>query len=597
MPEDRVLRAFRRFDVPLDPDPAFAEALYGQLVAELAVATRPGPGGRLRRFALRTAAASRPWEAPWAWQPVAVVVAAGLLAAALLGALLVAGWLSRPDPLALVERSRAVTAHPPPFAMTIRSPDGQRWRVASDGSGTWRIDDLGMNPGAYTLFDGTRTGWYEPSLREWLVGPAAPGMPPFPLNGELSWVRWDNDADPPGFEPVPCPDAAWLDRGAVASREADHVRCPAADLDYWIDTETGLVLRMEAGEGAPGWDGASEGMVPVIEALVLASGPPDPADFAWEGPPGSFAEGEMPPSFLLEAGAPAPPLEATTIDGRPVRIGPGRPSAVLFTARGAGTSTRQAFDAASPTAPGVHSVVIQVSPPGTVEGYAALHPTVADVVADPEASLAESWGLNSGSVLVLLNPDGTVRGLFEEPIGEGDMRALFAALVAGDPLPEPVPPPASTPWPMPSELIGEVSSHARGAVLEPWSAPLFGGGTLDGASLRGRLAVLWFWSPDSGLPWEEDLARFTRLVDGLGDQAAFVIVASGEPTPGWVADTLARHGLDVPVAFDWDGRLGTVFRAGTDGTFVLDADGHLADAVAGVPIKVALRRILDRLEP
>ena len=36
------------------------------------------------------------------------------------------------------------------------------------------------------------------------------------------------------------------------------------------------------------------------------------------------------------------------------------------------------------------------------------------------------------NAITLLRKDHeTVRGLFEEPIGEGDMRALFAALVAG----------------------------------------------------------------------------------------------------------------------------------------------------------------------
>ena len=69
----------------------------------------------------------------------------------------------------------------------------------------------------------------------------------------------------------------------------------------------------------------------------------------------------------------------------------------------------------------------------------------------------------------------------------------------------------------------------------------------------------------------------------------------GESEPGWIADTVGRLGVDVPVALDWDGRVNEAFRIGTESTYLLDVQGRVADTVDGVPGEAAAGRMLDAL--
>jgi hypothetical protein len=611
MTEQRAMRSFRGFDLPVDPEPAFASALYEELAAQLGfrpapsdarpeataaqgvpIAAPPRRPGRV----LRPAWAARLGIGETAWRVAWVAAVVGLLGALVLGGVYVASLLGRPDPAALVERSRAAYREPPAFDMLFTDPNGTRWRMSADGEGTWRVDSPDP-PGAYTLYDGPRTAMYDPGMETWGVMPAADmgGWPPYPLFNEFAWRRMVPDSDPVAFETVPCTLATWVASETVAGRPADHVRCADSDIDYWLDAGTGLVTRMRAGPTAPGWEGPMSGIVPVMEAVALETGPPDVARFAWDGPPGAYPADDPPVSTVLELGAVAPALEGRAVDGTPFTTAPGEPTAVLFTSRGGVGGTREAFDAAVADMDGVRPVVVQANAPGTVAGYLAGHPTRAAVVADPDQALGEAWGLNFTPALVLLDAEGRVVAIESRTMDETGIRAWLEALRADAPLPELGPEPVPTPWPEPSERIeGSSGGLGRWETPEPWSAPLAGGGTIDSADLAGRPAFVWFWFSELPTP-TTGLVAFDLLARAYADRAAFVVVAMGEPEPGWLDGEVRRLGITVPVAYDWDGRVDTAFRVGTESTYLLAADGRLADNVDGVPGQAAAVRMLDRL--
>jgi hypothetical protein len=612
---DESIRAFRAFGLPVDPNPAFAAALYDELAAELGFDVRPVPAP-LPPLVHRHRWAARLGLGETAWRLAYLAAVVGLLVILGVAALVAGSLISRqdpaevapapaevvasptglvPDPAQLVERSRAAYKSPPAFTMTIKDPQGQLWKLAADGAGTWRVDRPDQQAGSYQLYDGVRVGSYSSEMETWGVAQAADlGGPPWPLFNEFAWSRMTPNSDPMAFETVPCAQATWVDREEVAARPADHVRCADGDIDYWLDAGTGLVVRMQAGPTAPGWEGPTSGISNVIEATEFATGPADPVRFAWEGPEGAYPESDPPVSPLLKVGEIAPTLTGTTVDGKPFTTVPGTPTAVLFTARGLGT-TREAFDAAASGITGVRSIVVQANPPGTVAGYLAGHPTQAAVVADLERTLAGKWRVNFGLATVLLDDQGRVVALGKQSMSEADVRAQLEALRDGAPIPEPQPPPEITPYPEPSERIdGSSGGLGRWDAPEPWSAPLLGGGTLAGTDLRGRPAFLWFWTPEYELS-TANLLQFAQLAKAYGDRASFTVVAGGEPSPGWIADAVGRLGVNVPVAFDWDGRVNEAFRIGTESTYLLDIRGRVADTVDGVPDEAAAGRMLDAL--
>lgn len=603
MAEQRLAQPFRGFNAPVDPDPAFAAALYRELAAELGFATDPGAVRAVEPSASLASRADAPtdvrahghrgtrtWRLGWLAAAAALLLVLGGLAVA------AAMLLSKPTPQALVERSRAAYLDPPAFTMEFTDPQGQRWTLAADGQGTWRSESPATAPGAYQLYDGTRIGIYEPSLETWGVYPPADwGGPPYPLGNEFAWSRMVPDSDPIAFETVPCDDATWLGREEVAARDTDHIRCAGSDIDYWLDTRTGLVLRMRAGPTARGWEGPMEGIRPVMEAVSFSGDAGGAGLFAWDGPTGAYPADDPPASTLLETGAVAPALTGTTVDGRPFTTAPGEPVAVLFMSRGAGTTTRVAFDAAASAVDGVRSIVVQSSPPGTVAGYLAGHPTTAAVVADPDMALGQAWRINFVMAMVLLDRDGRVVAVRKESMREADIRAQLEALRDGSPVPEPAPLPEITPYPEPSERIeGSSGGLGRWDSPEPWSAPLLGGGTISAADLRGRPAFVWFWMSES-VPSTSSLLQFAQLAKAYGDRAAFLVVAMGEPEPGWIQGVVERAGIDVPIAMDWDGAVDTAFRIGTQSTYLLDASGRVADTVDDVPGEAAAGRMLDAL--
>ena len=60
-----------------------------------------------------------------------------------------------------------------------------------------------------------------------------------------------------------------------------------------------------------------------------------------------------------------------------------------------------------------------------------------------------------------------------------------------------------------------------------------------------------------------------------------MVVAAGEPTPGWTAALFQRLGTTVPLVFDWDHRIASAFKWNILGTIVLDAHGRVAYVAPG----------------
>ena len=166
------------------------------------------------------------------------------------------------------------------------------WRVVFDGTSRWRIEDLpvagGPRPqiklfGDHYLY---RRETREDGTTVWIDGSARPDAPRgFPL-----------------WSPNPSCTEGWQQRGLdlVAGRVADHIACPlAADwTDFWIDRDSGLVLRLHAKASA-------DGGIDVYEVLELRLGSSPSAVF--DLPPDAVvvpAVGQSPTPAPLATSAP-----------------------------------------------------------------------------------------------------------------------------------------------------------------------------------------------------------------------------------------------------------------------------------------------------
>jgi len=150
-----------------------------------------------------------------------------------------------------------------------------------------------------------------------------------------------------------------------------------------------------------------------------------------------------------------------------------------------------------------------------------------------------------------------------------------------------VPTPVATPVPPaeapPTYAPGATETISGLGVGEPgpsWSGPLLDGGTLDGSTLVGKPTVIRFGLDCAECP-TADLEAFEAAHRQAGSTANFLVVAAGEPTPGWTAALFQRLGTSVPLVFDWDHRIASAFKLNIPGTIVLDADGRVAYVASG----------------
>jgi peroxiredoxin len=95
-----------------------------------------------------------------------------------------------------------------------------------------------------------------------------------------------------------------------------------------------------------------------------------------------------------------------------------------------------------------------------------------------------------------------------------------------------------------------------------------------------------------------DLREAAALANAYRGRASVVIVSQGEQTPGETEAAIRDAGLDVPVVFDWDGRIAQRLGVGILGVILLDAEGRVVTTwgiTPGRPTAAEVSAALDGL--
>lgn len=380
----------------------------------------------------------RQWSAPVAvWATGAVLL------------VLVAAWLGRaPSALAIIDQARSAAVSVSPFRalLTVRVDGATVGEELSPGSimpdwvyvdelwyrdeSAWKrsiledpLPQLRGGAGSITVWDGTSNATYRSDENTYALGTSADhGMSPL---RELS----------PAFSTWPLltggslpPDQYFAERCRLASaqevagRPTRHLSCEEGAVEVWLDQETGLVLK------AIGTQAGHE--VTSIEYDPAFS----PELFVFKPPAGSRSVDEAnddPSTHIgLAVGEPAPAWEVTLLDGSRLLSEDlaGRPALILLWADWCPSCLE-----ALPTMQRVYQTwsaragmvaVATLGPTRAVEDLTGGYnfPVALDldcpieVIASGEADcgrgpLAESWGLESVPVWVVLDREGRVAAI------------------------------------------------------------------------------------------------------------------------------------------------------------------------------------------
>jgi hypothetical protein len=431
MADDRLLAGLASFDRPAAPDVTFSETLFESLATDLGWRAAPrGLGGRIRHALGLERPPIGGTALRLAWLALLLVALVALAGAAAL----VGQQLLPVSPEELIRRSQAVYDHPPAFAMTVTDSEHLTVELASDGSGTWRIEYLASGEvpsGSVELWDGARHGRYDAATGFWTVDTST--MPPYPLAGEFA-LRVPAESTTPA-RPLSCEGGQWLEPGTVAGRSVDHVLCPAGGLHLWIDQATGLVLALEATADAEDWSPGYR-----IEATSLVVAPPEDATaFAWEGPPDAVEPG-------LPVGQPLPAWSGMSLAGETVDLGAVTGPAVIHVwAPWCLPCTGAPLDALAEVArqhPGVTTVTVGQDSTEALAGTLAEQDLDLETLTDADGSLLVAWRLDAVPTTVLVDAKGTVALVQRGPLTATDLEAMYAALEAGGPPPAPSPVPS-----------------------------------------------------------------------------------------------------------------------------------------------------------
>jgi hypothetical protein len=232
---------------------------------------------------------------------------------------------------------------------------------------------------------------------------------------------------------ITCADWELGAEGLVAERTADEVRCGSDS--YWVDRESGLLVKRMAAESAS----------PAVEVVALEVDPSlAPELFAFEPPPGARDGDEPPPlrptSNVLEVGQTAPPWTGTFLDGGPSSTDAltGRPAAVFIWCACASGPQVQAFAAeARSRAESMELVLVSIDQEGTIRGLVDWLGIETPVVHDQaaEGSLLETCRLSSFPALILFRADGTVADIHPGSFSATKLTAILDALAAGETIP------------------------------------------------------------------------------------------------------------------------------------------------------------------
>ncbi len=596
MSDDRPFDRFHVLDGPIQPEGAFAERLFDALAADLGYRPERGLAG-LRRRARRALGLERPPVGARALRLAYLAAILGLLVALAIGAALAAGQFLQRSAEDIVRASQALyrDGTVPAFTMTIRYRDASVDRFLWNGAGSLRIETVsgvglgGLAAGSYVVSTPQGRGIFDAGADTWSQG-SGPAL--WPLDGlPLFWivpVPVPAGQAPPTYT---CP--AWLREadGTVAGRSVYHVTC--GSVGFWIDTDTLVLLRRD------------DPQVDQLEVIGFEPGVSAPAEaFALVKPPGAFDPNNPPASTVLAVGRSAPRLTGTTLDGTAVDTSAqAGPLVVYFWAPWCDPCTGPQLSdlqtVATRHAPSVTTVTIAtLDQLGSVTGYVNANGIRLPVVND-SGSLLKSWGISAIPALVMLDRSGAVAALRLGPVPASELEQMYAALAAGEPVPTPsataVPSSEAPPTYAPG-ATETISGLAIGDLAPTWSGPLLNGGTLEGSSLVGKPTVIWFELNCADCP-TTDLEAFEAAHRQVGSEANFVVVAGGEPTPGWTAALFQRLGITVPLVFDWDHRIPSAFKLNILGTIVLDASGRVAYVAPGAMSTEQILGLVRKLKP
>lgn len=612
MTDQRLLNAFTLLDRSETPDAAFADQLFAALSTELGFAAGDAVGRPVRaavRVPLTERVARRLgiWPMPVGQQALRLawaVALVGLLLAMALGAALVASrLLAPPTPPELVNLSRDAWARAPAVQFTVSDSQGLT-TVTGDGHGTWRSTSWDMTPGSYMLYDGERTGYFDADRQTWNVTPFENGGGPYPFNNVFAWTDQVFPDLIARAVVVPCDGATDLGRAVVAGRAADHIACPNLQMEYWLDHETHITLKMLARQETKYWMGPA-GSDTVVEVTAFSPIQPEPRLFAWTGPETARPADAPLASSLLAVGTKPPAWSGTTAAGKPFSTDSlSGPAAVLFVRPSAGQRMGVALDAfvtAAARHAGVAPVVVGSDATGTVVAYLAQHRAPFDPVADPDVGFYQAWGITTTPALVLVSGDGVIAGMAAGRLTGPDIEAMLGALASARPIPTaaaaaPGPTPDLVhPTPGPGITCTLTTCLPSGATVPAWSGRLLAGGTLRSSELAGRPAVIWFCN-DCGM-LQTALLALGHVAADVGSRASFAIVSSGEATPGETARALKEAKLTLPVVFDLDMTVSHAFNQVNYGFVILDAQGRITAQPVEDPVEPQIRAALAALLP
>jgi hypothetical protein len=128
------------------------------------------------------------------------------------------------------------------FTLSGRALDGTWTDIFSyAGPNQGRVDVPrstfpGHGAGDFQVWDGRRLLWYMASDRTYVYGAPEPGTHALDvLFLDLVWSRTAGV--------VACPDRRVLEEITLLGRRAIHIACPPSAIEWWVDIETGLMLR------------------------------------------------------------------------------------------------------------------------------------------------------------------------------------------------------------------------------------------------------------------------------------------------------------------------------------------------------------------
>jgi peroxiredoxin len=255
---DSVAVLLKTLDRPVEPRPEFSDGLRQRLLTEL------GETNGHRTWMPHLQLPPRPQRRH---RLLAVALAIVLVASALAVVL-----LSRPAPasaLDLIRQAQHQAASLPPFEATVRydiNPDGSMDGVPKGATQTWQVSYVSPKrlrtsligahlpvPGAravgsYDVVNGNNAASYDPRHKRFDRFPLSPYTRPL---ADLAW-----QGGYPNWERI-CrgPAAQVLPNAVVAGRDARHVRCSDATgnvWQLWIDRQTGLLLKLKGQTGGGG---------------------------------------------------------------------------------------------------------------------------------------------------------------------------------------------------------------------------------------------------------------------------------------------------------------------------------------------------------